>query len=85
MTLLGRIILGLIGAGIGFVLVRYANWFYANFGSMNFAEKYFRIFGGTRLFVRFIGVIIIFLSFLLITGLLGGFTKVVLSPFLGGR
>ncbi len=79
MSFLSRIILGFIGAGIGFVLVKYANWFYQNFGSMYWAEKYFRIFGGTRLAFKFFGIIIIFFSFLFMTGLLSDFLRTILS------
>ncbi len=81
MTILERIVIGLIGAGIGYLLVRYSNWFYYNFGPMGFAEKYFRIFGGSRLFFKLIGILVIFFSFLIIAGLSGRFLLFVASFF----
>ena len=80
MSLLIRIIMGFIGAGFGFVLVRYSDWFYYNFGSISWAERYIRFFGGTRLVIKLLGILVIFFSFLLATGLLGGFLEVLLSP-----
>ena len=66
---LGRLFLGIIGFGIGFLLVRYANKIYTAFGAMDFAEKYFRFFGGTRLVIKLIGILIIFMAFLYIFGI----------------
>lgn len=82
MTFLGRIIFGLIGICTGFLLVKYSNSICQNFGSVYSAEKYFGSFGGTRLMWKFLGSLIIFLSFLLMTGLLGGFITIILSPFM---
>jgi hypothetical protein len=61
-----RFFVGLIGTGLGFLLVKYANQIYSTFGSVDFAEKYLRFFGGTRLVVKLIGILIIFASFLYI-------------------
>jgi hypothetical protein len=63
-----KLFLGFIGFGIGFLLVKYSNQIYQTFGSMDFAEKYFRMFGGTRLLIKIIGILIIFISFLYIFG-----------------
>lgn len=81
MDILGRIIVGLIGTGIGFSLVKYAHQIYMTFGAMDFAEKYLRFFGGTRLVIKFIGLFVIFMSFLYITGLTKSFLTAILSPF----
>ena len=62
----GRIFLGLIGTGLGFLLVKYSNQIYQTFGAMDFAEKYFRFFGGTRLLIKLVGIMFIFLAFLYI-------------------
>jgi len=77
----GRIIVGLVGTGIGFAFVKYAHQIYMTFGAMDFAEKYLRFFGGTRLMIKFIGLFIIFMSFLYMTGLTESFLTAILSPF----
>ncbi|NCF74882.1 MAG: hypothetical protein GWO87_00115 [Xanthomonadaceae bacterium] len=82
MTFLGKIIFGSIGALIGFLLIKYSNSIRQNFGAIYSAEKYFGSFGGTRLMWKLIGFLIIFLSFLLMTGLLGKFMETILSPFI---
>ena len=82
MSIIGRIIWGLIGAGIGFLFVRYSEWFYRNIGQIGWAEKYLGTSGGTRLVLKMFGVLVIFLSFLLMTGLLGSFMRVLLSPII---
>ena len=52
MEVIIRIIVGIIGTGIGYLFLKYANQIYSTFGSMDFAEKYLRFFGGTRLVIK---------------------------------
>lgn len=65
--MIGRIIGGLLGAALGFVLVWKADFFSETFGSISsWADSHL---GGTRAVYKFMGVIIIFISFLVITDL----------------
>lgn len=65
--MIGRIIGGLLGAALGFVLVWKSDFFANNFGSISdWADSHL---GGTRTVYKFIGIIFIFISFLVITGL----------------
>lgn len=65
---MGRVIIGLLVVGVGFLAVRYANWIVANFGSMAWAEKHLGI-GGSRLGWRLIGIGIILVGFLVTTNM----------------
>ncbi|MCK4744920.1 hypothetical protein KAS41_02570 [Candidatus Parcubacteria bacterium] len=82
MTIAGRIIFGLIGIAVGYLFVRYSEWFFRTIGSIGWAEKWLHGEGGTRLVLKLFGILIIFLSCLMITGLLGGFTRWLLSPII---
>lgn len=64
-----RLLLGLIGTGIGYLLIKYAHQIHATFGEIPSAEQYLRFFGGTRLVIKLIGLVIIFLAFLYIFAL----------------
>ena len=68
-----HILLGLIGAALGAVLIIKTEWFVQNFGTSEWAETHLGTSGGTRLFYKLIGIGIIFISFLAVTGMLGGF------------
>ena len=82
MSITGRIILGLIGTGVGYLFVRYSEWFYRTIGSISWAEKWLRGEGGTRIVLKLFGFLIIFLSFLMMTGLLDNFMGWLLSPLI---
>lgn len=75
----GRIFLGLLGIGIGFLITWKSEWIIQNFGSNDWAERTFGASGGSRLFYKLIGVAIIFLGVLHLTGLLGGFFSATLG------
>ena len=68
-----HIILGLLGVGLGAVLIIKTEWFIQNFGSSEWAETHMGTSGGTRLLYKLVGLVCIFISFLAMTGLLGGF------------
>ena len=72
----GQFIVGVIVAGIGFVLVWKANWFYQNFGAVPFAEKFLSTEGGSRLFYKLLGILI------MIGGLMHA--TALLSPMIAG-
>lgn len=64
--------LWLLGVLIGFLIVWKSEWLYQNFGSMSWAEQYLGTEGGTRLFYKLFGLVIIIISMLGVSGLLGG-------------
>ncbi len=79
--MLGRIIGGLIGAAIGFVMVWKSNWFAENFGSFStWADTHL---GGMRMVYKITGCIIIFIAFLVVTNLHVIFFKSVFGSFFG--
>jgi hypothetical protein len=85
MGIIGRVFLGLLFAGVGFVFVKYAHWFYANIGPIDWAEKYFSTAGGTRAFYKLLGILFIFVGALVATGLAGAFFSWALSPLMRGK
>jgi len=66
---------------IGAILVIKSEWFFVNFGRVDWAEKYLGTGGGTRLFYKLLGITIILISFLVITGTM---QKLLLKFFLLG-
>lgn len=68
-----RILLGLLVAAFGVVLVLKSEWFMQNFGAIPWAEEHLGSSGGSRLMYKLIGLAFIFIGFLLITNLFGGF------------
>lgn len=73
-------LLWLLGIGLGVVFIIYSEWFYQNFGTINWAEEKLGSSGGTRLFYKLFGLGLIIVSFLGISGTLGG----IILSFLGG-
>ncbi|MDA2922770.1 hypothetical protein MYX07_05920 [Patescibacteria group bacterium AH-259-L07] len=76
---MGKIILGLLIIGAGFMITYKSEWLLHNLGRVQWAEAHLGLEGGTRLFYRLIGIGIIFLGIFIITDiwsdLLGGFVK----------
>jgi hypothetical protein len=65
--MIGRIIGGLVGAGIGFVMVWKSSFFAETFGSLStWADTHL---GGMRTVYKILGCLIIFISFLVVTNL----------------
>ena len=75
-----RIILGLIGIAIGFLIVWKSEWILQNFGANGWAEAHLGTEGGSRLLYKLIGIIIMFVAVLYMTGLIEG---ILLSIFGG--
>lgn len=78
---MSRIIWGLIGIAIGYTFVVKTEW-YLNFaGRVAWAEKNLGFEGGTRLFYKLLGVLIILIAFSYLTGLddaiLGGIVRTI--------
>ncbi|MCX6778784.1 MAG: hypothetical protein NTU97_00960 [Candidatus Magasanikbacteria bacterium] len=65
-------ILWILGIPIGVLFVIYTEWFYQNFGTIDWAEQKLGSNGGTRLFYKLLGLIIIIISILGVSGALGG-------------
>jgi len=67
-----KIVLGLIIVILATLVVMKTDWLIQNFGHMQSAERTLGMFGGTRLVLKLIGVIFIFVGFLYMTGLQEG-------------
>lgn len=79
--MIGRIIGGLVGAAVGFVMVWKSNYFAETFGSISsWADTHL---GGMRNVYKILGVIIIFISFLVVTNLHVVFFKSVFGGLFG--
>jgi len=66
-----KYIIALIAVAVGVLLVIKTEWFVENFGTNAWAEQHLGTSGGTRLLYKLIGIAIIILAMLGITGLLG--------------
>ena len=62
----------------GFIMVWKSNKFLDFFGRVAFADKAFGFYGGTRVFYKLLGVTIIILSTLMVTGVL---EKIIVNIF----
>ena len=84
LNVMSNIILGLVIVIAGFLLVWKTEWIVANFGSVYWAEKHLGTEGGTRIFYKLLGIIIIVIGYSVMTNLLQPFLFTKLSPFFGG-
>ncbi len=73
MGIIGRVVGGIIAVIAGIHLVVKTEWYLENFGTSEWAEQKFASSGGSRMFYKLIGIIIIMVGFLAATGMLGGF------------
>jgi len=78
------ILIGLMIAAIGFLLVWKTEWLMINFGRIDWAEKHLGTEGGTRIFYKLGGAIIILFGYAIMTGVLQPILLNVLSPLFGG-
>jgi len=65
-----RTIGGLILVGVGVLFVWKTEWFMRNIGRIEWAEAKL---GDTRIFYKLIGLAIVFIGLMTVTGMLGGF------------
>jgi len=73
--------LGIIIIGAGFLMVWKSDWLVNNLGTIEFAEKYLGSgFGGTRLFYKLLGIAIIVLAFMYMSGGLESILGNIFSP-----
>ena len=75
-----KYILGTILIGIGFVIVWKSDWLMNNFGRIGWAEEKLGMEGGTRLFYKLIGITIIILTFLYMSGALQAILGAIFKP-----
>jgi hypothetical protein len=74
-----RYLLGIIFIGVGFLITWKANTVMSIFGRIGWAETHLGTEGGSRLFYRLLGLLIIILSFAYMSGCIEGFiTSVIL-------
>lgn len=70
-----RFFIGIAAALAGIGLILKTEWLIENFGNSAWAEAKFSSSGGSRLFYKLIGLALIFIGFMLITGLFQGFLE----------
>jgi len=75
-----RFFIGFIIVVLGFLLVWKANGIVENFGHVPFAEKYLGTDGGTRIFWKLLGLIIIIIAMLYMFGFIQGIIGAIFSP-----
>ena len=63
-----KIILGLLATAFGVLIVWKSEWIYRTFGPVAVADKYLGMEGGTRLMWKLVGLLVIFMSWLYMTG-----------------
>jgi hypothetical protein len=78
--MIARILLGAVVIGVGFVCVWKTEIPYSMIGPIEFAERNFS--GGSRLFYKLMGIFIIFIGALILTGQENGFLDATLGKIL---
>ena len=78
------IIVGLIIVGVGFLITWKSEWIITNFGKLPWAEQHLRSEGGTRLFYKLLGLLLIMVGLMAMTGLLKNIGLAVLPRLFGG-
>ncbi len=73
----------LLVIGLGVLLVVKTQWIYDFTGPIDFAEKFLGTEGGSRLFIKLLGTLLILGSFLAMTGLLGAMVDGIFGSLLG--
>jgi hypothetical protein len=63
-----HILFGLLGTTLGALIVWKSEWIYRTFGPVAAADKYLGFEGGTRLMWKLVGLVVIFMSWLYMTG-----------------
>ena len=69
---------------VGFLMVWKSDWIVNNFGRVNWAEKYLGYDGGSRLFWKLMGVIVIILAMMYMFGFIEGVISAIFSPLFRG-
>lgn len=76
-------VITLIGLAIGALIVIKSEWFYQNFGSIPWAEAHLGTEGGSRLFYKLVGLAVILISLLYISGLFQSIMLGIFGPLFG--
>ncbi len=79
------IFIGILMIGVGFLLVWKTEWFLSSFGRIGWAEQHLGTEGGSRLFYKLLGVILMLAGFSAITGLHQAILKSLILPLFGIR
>jgi len=77
-----NIVIGAIILAVGALIVIKSETVLNMFGRITFFEHYLGTEGGSRLGYKLVGLLTIFIGFLIMTNLIGGFLEWVLSPLL---
>lgn len=77
-------ILGLLAIGVGVILIIYTEWFIDNFGRSAWAEEKLGGEGGTRLLYKLVGMAMILLAFMTMTGITQRMALRLFSGMFGG-
>ena len=76
-------LLWLVGVAFGALMIIKTEWILETFGKSGWAEQHLGTEGGTRLLYKLIGVAFIIISFLGLTGMLGGVVFSIFGRFFG--
>lgn len=79
-----NLIVGIIGITIGIFLIIKTEWFLEFFGRIEWAELHLGTEGGTRIFYKILGIAIIILSFMFMTGMVQTLLRKIFSYKGGG-
>jgi len=77
-----NIVIGAIILAVGALIVIKSEAVLNMFGRIEFFERYLGTEGGSRLGYKLVGLLAIFIGFLIMTNMIGGFMEWVLSPLL---
>lgn len=80
----GQIFLGLLFVAIGYLLTWKANAFLGNFGRIAWFEQHLGTEGGSRLFYKLLGMLLIIFGLLYATGLAQGILRAIFNPLFSG-
>jgi len=83
--MIGRIIIGIVGTIIGSIMVIRSEWLLSFFGRIDWAEIHLGSEGGTRVFYKLLGLIVIIVSLLIMTGMIEGVLLAIFGPLFGKR
>ncbi len=72
--------IGLIVIGVGIFMIIKTEWIVSFTGPIDWAEQHMGSEGGTRMFVKLLGVVLIIGAMLAGTGLLGNWVRAIFSP-----
>lgn len=78
-----KFLIGFAAIAVGTILIIYTEWFIDNFGRSAWAEEKFGAEGGTRLMYKLIGLAMILLAFMGMTGMLGNIILAIFGDMFG--